>query len=141
MKRLILLTVACPSVALAGGDYSAGTVSNFSGERGNYTFVITWDQPPARYEQCRQAKVEVRQERSPWYSWLPFVHSDHPTLEQTDQAASLLAAAQRSSKKVSFGYMGNGLPPADGQCQFKSKGLRVEHDSGGQFVLSYHDPV
>ena len=139
MKCIGALIALLPSLAFAGGDYVSGRVSSFSGADGAYNFTFVSDQSLVGLEQCKTLTVNVEYERVPWYSWLPFIHTNHPTESQTESAASLLQAAHRTSQPILFGYLGYGLVPANAPCTFKSKGLAIENDSGHEFVLSYHD--
>jgi len=140
MKRIgVLTSLLLPSLALAGGDYVSGTVSDFSGKDGIYSFTFVAEQPLVGLEQCQSLRVSVEYGHVPWYSWLPFAHSSHPTKAQTESAASLLQAAHRTLQPILFGYLGNGLVPSSTPCTFKSKGLAIESDRGREFVLSYHD--
>jgi len=46
MKRIgVLTSLLLPSLALAGGDYVSGTVSDFSGKDGIYSFTFVAEQP------------------------------------------------------------------------------------------------
>jgi len=87
---------------------------------------------------CDEFKVTVEYKNVPWYSWLPFVRSSHPTKQQTIKAASLLLDAFKTNRAIGFGYMGGGLIPTEEKCSFSSKGLTLEFNN---LVLSFHDPV
>lgn len=139
MKCVGAMIALLPSLALAGGDYVSGKVSSFSGNDGTYTFTFVAKKTLVGLEQCQSLTVNVEYGRVPWYSWLPFVHTNHPTKAQTESAASLLQTAHRASQPILFGYLGYGLVPSRVPCTFKSKGLAVESDRGREFVLSYHD--
>lgn len=139
MKCIGALIALLPSLALAGGDYVSGRISSFSGEDGVYAFTFEAEQTLVGLEQCRSLKVNVEYALVPWYSWLPFVHTNHPTKAQTESAGSFLQAAYRTSRPILFGYLGYGLVPSSAPCAFKSKGLAIENDRGREFVLSYHD--
>jgi hypothetical protein len=139
MKCVGVLIALLPSLALAGGDYVSGRISRFSGKDGDYTFTFVADQALVGLEQCQSLQVNVEYGRVPWYSWLPFVHTNHPTKAQTESAASVLQAAHRTSRPILFGYLGYGLVLSSAPCTFKSKGLAIENDRGHEFVLSYHD--
>jgi hypothetical protein len=140
MKRIgAMVSLVLPSLALAGGDYVSGTVSAFSRKDGIFSFTFVAARTLVGLEQCQSLRVSVEYGRVPWYSWLPFVDSGHPTKAQTESAASLLQAAHRTSQPILFGYLGHGLVPSSAPCTFKSKGLAIESDRGRQFVLSYHD--
>lgn len=141
MKHLALTLAVVPVLAFAGGDFTSGKITSFSGGNGHYKFTFDADKPLVGFEQCKALKIEVVYARVPWYSWLPYVHSSHPTKNQTAQAATLLEVAHRESTPVLFGYMGSGLIPSGARCEFNSKGLSVEGEGETQFVLSYHDPI
>ncbi len=129
-------------LAVAGGDSVLGKVGNFSGEDGNYSFsFIQTDEHSPLMPGCRQLEVTVEYGRVPWYSWLPFVETSHPSLEETDEAAFFLLEAQREGREVHFGYMGGGLIPVDKPCFFVSKGLLLYPPDKKDQVISFHDSV
>jgi hypothetical protein len=88
---------------------------------------------------CKEIKVVVNHSRVPWFSWLPFVKSEHPTKKETLESIEYLRNASRANQTIYFGYMGYGLVPTDQKCSFKSKGLKIEKDDGKLLVLSYHN--
>ena len=138
---LFFLLLALPS-ANAGGDFVSGHVASFHGGDTNFTFVFVASSPARPLvEQCTVMEVSVEYARVPWYSWLPFVHSGHPSKEQTVAAVRYLSAAHGSHDVIRLGYMGYGLVPTETACSFRSRGLAIEHvDADGHVVvLSYHD--
>jgi hypothetical protein len=141
MRALVpALLYLLSNTALAGGDFVLGKVAAFSGESGNYSFrFIQTDRNKELLSGCREFNVTVRYERVPWFSWLPFVHSSHPSKQKTEAAASFLRGASQSGQEVYFGYMGYGLVPTGNSCSFTSRGLALEQEHGKQYVLSYHD--
>ena len=142
MKALALLLTLIPLTAAAGGDAITGTVRTFSGESGSYHFQIvrTSEQELVGYP-CTEFDITVEYQRVPWYSWLPFVHSSHPTEKDTEAAALYLKEAAQSSREVSFGYMGGGLMPTDKPCAYRAKGLELLGGSDPKTVVAYHEPV
>jgi hypothetical protein len=141
MKWLLALFILVPSIALAGGDYVLGRVTELSGRDGVYSFRITSPTPLWGFESCHALEIHLRYARVPWYSWLPAVHSSHPSFKETEEAVAMLRTAQQTSQPILFGYMGYGLVRDVGSCTFKSKGLEVLRDSKPVIVLSYHNPV
>jgi hypothetical protein len=139
MRNLVALFLSLPALANAGGDYVSGKVRGFSGDDGEYSFTFAPDGRLVGFEGCQSFTVNVTYERVPWYSWLPFMHTNHPSKAQTKFAAELLRKAEQSSEPILFGYLGYGLVPSTGHCTFKSKGLALEHDADREFVISYHD--
>lgn len=142
MRRLILYVIllAHTQSVLAGGNFVSGFVTEFSGRDGSYRFVFTaTEKTPSSplIEGCPSLTVLVEYERVPWYSWLPFVESSHPTLEQTKVAGTALSEASSAMKRIAFGYMGNGLEPTKVKCTFSSKGLRKMDGA----VLSFNGVV
>jgi hypothetical protein len=90
---------------------------------------------------CKEIEVTVQYARVPWFSWLPFIASGHPSKKETDEAIEYIRNANRSNQLINFGYMGYGLVPTGEKCSFKSKGLRVYRDQGKISVLSFHDQI
>lgn len=128
------------SAALAGGDFARGKVVAFSNDSGSYSFQFSpTERRSLLLTGCSEFNVKVEYKRVPWFGWLPFVHSSHPTKRQTETAASFLRAANQSGQEVYFGYMGYGLVPKASDCSFSSRGLDLEQSRGMQIVLSYHD--
>ena len=140
LAMVAMSLVALPAVA--GGDFVKGRIANFVGTDGDYAFHF--EQIEARPELevgCRAFVVSVRYARVPWYSWLPFIHTHHPTREQTIAAAAFLADASQRHALVNFGYMGSGLVPTGEKCSFRTKGLRLEKEGKEAIVLAYDDPI
>lgn len=143
MKVLCFVSLlAISTAAAAGGDYVSGKIVNFSGDSGHYSFRFL--QTDARSEllpSCREFDVKVEYERVPWASWLPFIHSVHPTKEETREAASFLRTASRESRDVYFGYMGYGLVPSGTACAFSSRGLSLDQEHDMNVVLSFYNQI
>lgn len=142
--RALVPVILCllSSAALAGGDFTLGKVIAISGESGNYSFrFVQTDRRKELLAGCREFNVIVHYERVPWFSWLPFVHTTHPSKQQTEDAALFLRSASQSSQEIYFGYMGYGLVRTGSSCSFSSRGLVLEQEQGKQFVLSYYDQI
>ncbi len=136
---LILLFLG-PKLVFAGGDYVLGRVLSFSGDAGKYNLTFSQTNINTRplIKGCYEFKAIVKYENVPWYSWLPFIRSTHPTKDQTIIAASLLLDAFEKNQEIGFGYMGGGLMPTAEKCTFVSKGLIREFDN---VILSFNNPV
>jgi hypothetical protein len=142
MRAVLACLAFLSSVAYAGGDYRFGKIATLSGSNGSYAITFVQSEPgPALLRGCAEFDVKVRYRRVPWFSWLPFVASNHPSLKETEAAAEFLREAFRNERPVFFGYMGHGLVSDDRLCSFLSNGLRVHSEDGRTFVLSYHDPT
>ncbi|HVK56449.1 MAG TPA: hypothetical protein VM532_15660 [Burkholderiales bacterium] len=130
------------NATIAGGDYVLGKVATISGENGSYAFrFFQTDGHVDLLSGCREFDVKVEYERTPWFSWLPFIRTVHPTKEKTEEAALFLRTANQEDREIYFGYMGHGLVPTSTQCLFKSRGMALDQEKGEKFVLSYHDPI
>ena len=130
-----------PLLCSAGGDYVQGRISKMSGEYGSYSFVFSQsDNRSNIVGGCREFTVRVSYSHVPWFSWLPFVRSSHPSFEQTENAAAILKMANSENSPIYFGYMGNGLVATDAKCVFDSKGLQVIDDKD-KIVLSFYSVV
>lgn len=140
MKRLLvaLAFLGAATTALAGGAAFPGKITTFSGSNGSCEFTFVPSREFYGYEKCTELRVRVEYGRVPWYSWLPFVRSSHPTRAQTEQAAGVLEKAYREKSEVNFGYMGNGLVDSGEPCLFLSKGLMIDN---GKYILSFNGPV
>jgi hypothetical protein len=129
--------------AWAGGDSVTGLISAFAGGNGTYAFHFQQtDAGEPLLLRCREFDVSVKYALVPWYSWLPWVHTSHPTLADTEAAAEFLKSAATSHQPIEFGYMGGGLSDAGKPCSFAAKALELLKPSGQQpSVWAYHDPV
>jgi hypothetical protein len=135
-----ILVVVCDA-AWAGGTSVLGKVSAFSGERGHYT--LRFEQTETTSELipgCPTLDVEISYARVPSYSWLPWIETAHPTLQQTEVAAEYLRKANKEGRVVGFGFMGSGLIPTGAHCHFRSKGLQLFEDRVPS-VLAFHNYV
>jgi hypothetical protein len=140
---LILAFLIWPAFCLAGGDYVAGIVTNMSEKDGINIFRFV-QADESRYELmkgCKEIEVSVNYERVPWFSWLPFVKSGHPSKKETVEAIEYLEKARKNRQTVYFGYMGYGLVPTDTKCSFKSRGLQIIYDRGIRAVFSYYNQI
>ena len=139
MKWIFVFSGLLPSLVFAGGDYVPGKISDFTGNDGEYSFTFAAERTLVGLEACPLLKVHVTYARVPWLSWLPFVHSSHPTREQTNMAAAVLKQAAEAGRPALFGYLGGGLIASGEPCTFKSNGLLLDRDAGKEFVLSFYD--
>jgi hypothetical protein len=93
---------------------------------------------------CRQITVLLEYQRVPFWSWLPFMGSSHPTKDETTKAVEFLNNKFAKSAQTYFGFIGGGLFKVPStECTFKSKGLKlmkIDKDNESA-VLSYYDPV
>lgn len=122
--------------AMAGGDYTSGKVNSFFQLRnGTYEFTFTPDSD--LINGCKEFKVSLKYDRIPWYSWLPFTKTSHPSRQATEKAMIFIHEAFLSNKEIFFGYIGNGLQSYGDKCSFKSKGLELRD----VVVYSFYDPV
>lgn len=130
--------------AFAGGDFVIGRITNFSESAGSLSFRFEQtDRASDLMKGCRSFEVRMQYERVPWYAWLPFVHSAHPTREQTEEALKYLLTSFQNSYNVSFGYMGYGLSHTEESCVFESKGLQLDSfdSEGAMVVLSFYNEI
>ena len=142
--RLLIFIFLLPfsQLCYAGGDFVSGKISEVLEIEEEYTIGFTQTEVGSELKTgCRDITVIVNFSRVPWYSWLPFIKSSHPTKEQTVDAVKYLVDAKNSEKEIYLGYIGGGLIPADKICTFNSKGLVLERIEGTQVVISYHDPT
>ncbi|WP_227818180.1 hypothetical protein [Nitrogeniibacter aestuarii] len=139
MKCIIAFSALLPSLVFAGGDYVSGKVSDFTGNDGEYSFTFAAERTLVGLEACSVLKVHVTHKRVPWLSWLPFVHSSHPTQEQTNMAAVVLKQAAEAGHPALFGYLGDGLIASGAPCTFRSHGLLLDDNEGKELVLSFYD--
>ena len=138
---LLLCLYSCFS--LAGGDYVRGHIIEYSEIAGNYQFKFEpSDQRQALFKECRIISVQVSYTHVPWYSWLPYVHTTHPTKKQTMAAVKFILNSYHQNGELFFGYMGAGLVSSQVPCSFSSKGLLLENrDDDVPIVLSFSHPV
>jgi hypothetical protein len=130
-----------PALCFAGGDEVSGNVTGITGNGGKYIirFIQTENDRPDLIAGCKEIEVTVQYARVPWFSWLPFISSYHPSKKETDEAVEYMRDAKRNNQLIYFGFMGYGLVPTGQKCSFKSKGLRIYREQGKTAVLSFHD--
>ncbi len=146
IRILIIFTpllVLLPAFCLAGGDAVAGRVGSVAQRGGVYVIRFTQtDGQPELIKDCKEIKVEVKYSRVPWFSWLPFLRSQHPSKKETLESIEYLKNANKANQTVYFGFMGYGLVPTSQKCSFKSKGLKIiELQNGNRAVMSFHDEI
>ena len=140
MRAALISLAFLSSVTYAGGDYRLMKITEFSGSNGIYTMRLVQSDPaPPLMTGCSKFDVRVQSQRVPWFSWLPFVVSNHPSRNETEAAADFLKGASQRKQSVLFGYMGHGLAEGERVCSFLSKGLRLHREGDRLFVLSYHN--
>jgi len=129
----------CLSFTYAGGSYQKGKISDFSTNifATTFTFEEENNNTISIISSCKKFKVKLIYSHVPWYSWLPFVKSSHPTYEENNKAIQFIENAYKNKKTINFGYMGDGLIQIDKKCIFKSRGLYLNNDT----VLSLYNPV
>jgi hypothetical protein len=136
---LLLLPVCC----FPGGDAVAGRVGSVVQQADVYMIhFIQTDGHDELINDCKEIKVEVKHSRVPWFSWLPFIKTEHPTKKETVESIEYLKNANKADQTVYFGFMGYGLVPTDKKCSFRSKGLKIiELQNGNRAVMSFHDQI
>ncbi|MBU1308942.1 MAG: hypothetical protein KKE30_05350 [Gammaproteobacteria bacterium] len=137
----ILIILLFPTLCFAGGDYSEVNIKEFKGGESSADFTIEFLNDRKFDESCDVIKVQLKYMRVPWYSWLPFVHSSHPTSTDTQKSVAYLKSAFENNETVNFGYIGYGLKASDKSCEFISKGLRLDGIDDFHYIMSFHDPV
>lgn len=142
--RLVFISLTLSLLSLlsgharAGGDFSQFKVLAYSEINGVFHFSLEEKQINRQLiSGCKNFDVRVNYMRVPWYSWLPFVHTSHPSYEDTIKALKNIKDAYDSNKEVYFGYMGNGLGNTSAACVFDSYGLKID----GTIILSYYSYV
>ncbi|NTW64677.1 MAG: hypothetical protein HGA46_11540, partial [Chlorobiaceae bacterium] len=139
-KFVFFACLIWPTLCCAGGDAVSGRVTGFTAKEGKYIIrFLQTENAPDLISGCKEIEVSVKFARVPWFSWLPFVASNHPSKKETDEAIEYMRNANHSNQLINFGYMGYGLVPTEKNCSFKSKGLRIYRDQGKTSVLSFHD--
>ena len=141
LRPVLIALLLIPTAVVAGGDFVHGKIASYSTVSGGYVFEFVPAQTHWLSQGCSVISVQVTPARVPWYSWVPFVSSAHPSALETAEAAGLLGAAKIQNSQVNFGYMGGGLAPTGVPCRFSSKGLRLYRNHEVTYILSFHDPI
>ncbi len=131
--KYIFILLLMPLHAYAGGDYWQNTLEHV--EETSSVLVISMVLDNNR-SGCNRIQIKLNYQRVPWYSWLPFVKSGHPSAEETDEAIRYLKS--NIGKKITFGEMGRGLVMDGDSCHYVSKGLKLIKDEDLEFVMSYY---
>ena len=127
-RRIIFLLLACflSGTLTSGGDYGVYKVDSIV-ENGDisiiYLFVVR--KPSSLLDDCERIKLSIDYERVPWFSFLPFVHTNHPSADDTETALNFLHRGMNESSEIYLGYVGSSMLSA-GECDYLGKGLRVE---------------
>jgi hypothetical protein len=139
MKCLCLVFLTALAFrANAGGDYVSGYVTKFSMYAREYSFEFEQAKNEGELMNgCKKFKVRVNYQHVPWYSWMPFVDSSHPTWGNTKEALKYIDKSSNERHIIYFGYIGSGLARTAEPCIFNSKGLKISNG----VVISYYDPV
>jgi len=137
---IVPLLVLLPALCFAGGYAVSGRVESVAQQGDVYVihFIQTGNESEL-VKDCKQINITLKYSRVPWFSWIPFMESGHPTKRETIESVEYLKKANKDNQTIYFGYMGYGLVPTGQKCSFKSKGLKIEVDNGKWLVLSYHD--
>ncbi|MBU0966323.1 MAG: hypothetical protein KKA54_08080 [Proteobacteria bacterium] len=134
-----LITLIVTSSAFAGGDYWKYKIMAFDEAKGNATITLQAIDKKDTFSNCNEIEIFSKYEHVPWFSWLPFVHTNHPTPKENHQAIDFIKLHYKNDQNIYFGYMGYGLVPTENACEFKSKGLRIEKINNLEIVTSYHN--
>ncbi len=139
---IILLIGLFAGESYAGGDAWQGRVTSFEKHNGSYTFTMKFPTKEIRLpSNCRQITVNYKYKRVPWYSWLPFIETSHPSYSQSKKAIQYIENKYNQNQDIYFGYMGSGLIPVENECTFKTKGLGINESENIKAILAYHNPV
>jgi hypothetical protein len=135
----LLLFIFAGNICFAGGEYSRGKIEHIEYKDSAWKFVFKQTtENKLMISNCDVLTVELEYQRVPWYSFLPFVESGHPSKKQTKNALVYLEHSFREGKYINFGYIGSGLKGTETKCLFKSKGLKLGSDQEGDYVVSFH---
>ena len=137
----LLLILNCGNAIAGGSSFPARVLSvSLHAEK---ELILTFTQTPKHgaFADCSEIEVTVAHKRAPWFSWIPFVRSSHPSHAETATALDFLSSAMESGVLVQFGYVGSGVEPGSASCSFQSRGLRLVPDGEVKYVLSYFDAV
>ncbi len=140
MTRILVLLLFTP-LCFAGGSYSQMRVMEFDSSGSDASFTVKFTNDIRFNESCEIIKVRLNYSLVPWYSWVPFVRSNHPNSEQTKKALLHIEKAFKHKREVNFGYMGNGLVSTENVCEYLSKGLSFEEYKGVVYIMSFYSPV
>ncbi len=130
------------SILYAGGDYVLINVKSFEEQKGIAKIKIKQiDDRNPLIKGCPEFEVAITHKRVPWFSWLPFVESSHPTKKENQESLNLLFEAYHNKVPINFGYMGYGLADTEKECSFVSYGLKTLKTEESEAVLSFHNEI
>ncbi len=142
---IVGLLLLFSSSARAGGDYWRVKVQDqIAASEPVVLKLLILEKPRGIIAGCSMITIQVEYQKVPSWSWLPFVHTSHPTQEETTKAIGFLNNKFKESIQTFFGYIGGGLFSEEPNgCTFKSKGLRLERtdNDDDDVVLSFFDLV
>ena len=120
----------------AGGAAFSVKVIRIQEGAGNLTLFMH-KQKHKKNEPCSRFQVKLKYERVPWYSWVPFVDSYHPSPSENQAAIQKMKGYHKNQTVFEFGEV-SGLKQTKSACVFMSKGLKVTKD---KFIVSFYYPI
>ena len=139
---LLAVLLIAPGSAIAGGQSTGVYVSSLSKSGDEVRAQLSLVEP-VEYQlfgECREITLHIRHEPSelrslPWRE--PQVTSEHHS-----EGVRVLVEASESGAIIRFGVMGSGIAVTEGECSFRSRGLRIHAEQPGvSGVYSYFNPV
>lgn len=141
----LILFITNASTVEAGGDYWTVKVKDeIVGATSIDLKLSLLEEPRGVVAGCSSIVVHVKHQTVPFWAWLPFISTNHPTQGETMEAIRFLNKKYNTSEYTYFGYIGGGLYKEEGsECTFNSRGLRLERDehTNQDVVFSFFDPV
>lgn len=101
IKIIIGLILLVPSICFAGGDAVSGLVKSI--ESKGDTILISFIEDDGQSDlnkNCKEYKINVKYSRVPWFSWLPFIKSSHPSKKETEEAIEYLKTAKKNNRTI-----------------------------------------
>ncbi|MEJ2497012.1 MAG: hypothetical protein P8Y43_05980 [Sulfurovaceae bacterium] len=142
MFAITLFIGILSSILYAGGDYVLVDVQSFEEQKGIVKIKIKQiDDRDPLMKGCFEFEVAITHKRVPWFSWLPFMKSSHPTKKENQASLGLLLEAYQDKVPTNFGYMGYGLAGTEKECSFVSYGLKTIKTEEGEAVLSFYSEI
>jgi hypothetical protein len=133
MFAITLFIGILSSILYAGGDYVLVDVQSFEEQKGIVKIKIKQiDDRDPLMKGCFEFEVAITHKRVPWFSWLPFIESSHPTKKENQASLGLLLEAYQDKVPTNFGYMGYGLAGTEKECSFVSYGLKTIKTEEGE---------
>ena len=136
MMRVFFLLLIFPLCAFAGGTHWKSNILTVDEKQKQIKLILKNEKP---IYNCDKLNINISYERVPWFSWIPFINSAHPTKEENKVAITHIKS--NIGNTLYFGEIGKGLVPQEKKCTYQSKGAKILEIENKQVIMFYYSQV